>query len=294
MRAILGPIMFPLILKKTFLSEIMLKIKRQMDSGMPIEDRLLIRMDGMTSSKAPIISRKTTAVYSSLAKPLYISEDKRVKLSMVDLALRKPNCEDGRREWCSTHHESLVRMRRSKSFNMHEARAMGRNLPGVDFGIKNTRNCFQLSGSVKSLRKSLKTDRRARRTLEGSFWIMLLLILSRPGDELCLSFTIAESSSFSVKGDSRKGDFAKRCEAGKQLCNVESGQRECVSSCNLFKTSVSDVQEGFGLSCLCRNLLTWFQIEEIEEVGDIDSQKDFHESFLALEKVRLAEASAFL
>lgn len=33
---------------------------------------------------------------------------------------------------------------------------------------------------------------------------------------------------------------------------------------------------------------------EMELVGDMDSQKDFHDSFSALEKVRLAIASSFL
>ncbi|XP_024937823.1 uncharacterized protein LOC107264857 isoform X2 [Cephus cinctus] len=205
-----------------------------MGSGIPIEHNLLIKMEGMTSSKAPKISRNTATVYSPSAKPLYTSDDNSARLSVVDLALRKPNCEDGISEWCSAHHESLARMRRSKSFNIHEARAMGRNLPGVDFGMKKTRNWLQLSGSTESLRKSLKTDRRARRTL-------------------------------TVNGDSRKEDFLKRCEAGKHLCSAELGQKDFVKSCSLFKTSVSDEQEGVGLSCLCRNLLTWFQIREIEE-----------------------------
>lgn len=87
---------------------------------------------------------------------------------------------------------------------MHEARAIGRNEPGDDLGMKKIRKLFQEGGNVPEEIIWLNISSKIIFVSLGNLLIISLLILSKPGDVLVFRDEIAMSNSWALKGVSKK------------------------------------------------------------------------------------------
>ena len=111
---------------------------------------------------------------------------------------------------CSSHYDSLLFRRLSRSLRRDWAREMDLNLSVFSFGMNKTRNSFQDLGNTPFWRISLKVSKSAVRIESGRLDIIWLSILLRPGADLILlrHLFITAVSSVGEKGLEKRAEVS--------------------------------------------------------------------------------------
>jgi len=154
-------------------------------------------------SNAPWISRKRLTVNCLVINPWWISVAKMSKLSVQEDLFRKPNWNGGRMPDDSIYQLRRYNISLSRIFRRLDVREIGRSLPGVDLGIRKTKEWCQELGKEPESKRLLRISNNNCKYASGRRKSIWLSIRSIPGADWVFSKRTTETISWIENGLSK-------------------------------------------------------------------------------------------